>query len=669
MVEPGSDNSERPDDAIRASEARLKLVLSAVQMETWDYDLRSGKLEFSHRWAELKGYGVDEMPVTVESWLTRIHPDDRSRVQANIGRVLKGESTEFNSEHRVGHKDGRWLWVLGKGRVIVSDSDGLPLRIVGLSLDISEQRRQIEEKERYRQQYEELLAQRSAALEVNLVQSEQRFRTLIELAPDPVVVHREGIVLYANPAALKGMGATSSDQVIGKNVMSMVHPEFRPLVQQRIKQAIDTGEALSPVYEVLLRLDGTTFEGESLSVPIVFDQQPAILVNIRDISERKRHEAALIEAKKAAEKANLAKSRFLAAASHDLRQPIQAIKLFANALESSELAHEQRRIANNLSLSIHGLDLLLEALLDVSRLDSGTVSAQQEAINPVRIFQALALEFTPIAQEKDLRLKLFHPAGTLTLNTDPTLLLRLLRNLLDNAIKYTAKGGVLIALRRINDHARFQVWDTGSGIADNHLADIFEEYFQIGNPERDNLKGLGLGLSIVRRLATLLGTSVSVRSRLGRGSVFEFDLPCSFLNDASPASNEQTKLPEATAFQGRLIAVIEDNFMVAEALKISFEAIGAQVAAFSNAETALADPRCLTADFLISDLRLPGMNGLQLLEAVAQARRGPLRAVLLTGDTSPERVALTQSCVWPVLFKPTHFDDLVAALLTQTPVA
>ena len=668
-MEPPNRTTESPDASRDVLEARLKLVLSAVQMETWDYDLVSGKLEFSHRWAELKGYAPDEMPVTADSWLAHVHPDDQSRVQSNIGRVLRGESAEFNSEHRVRHKDGHWVWVLGKGRVIASDSNGLPLRVVGLSLDISEQRRQIAEKEQYRQQYEDLLAQRWAALEVDLIQSEQRFRTLIELAPDPVVVHRDGIILYLNPAALKGLGATSAEQVVGKTVLSMVHPEFHPVVLQRIEQSNINREALPVIQEVLLRLDGTPLIAELQSVPIVFDQQPAMLMTIRDISKRKRYETELVEAKKTAENASLAKSRFLAAASHDLRQPIQAIKLFSSALERSELSHEQRRITKHLAESVSGLSALLESLLDLSKLDGGAVSVHHETVDPAKFFQTITLDYAQIAQAKGLRFMLFRPSGRLALNTDPVLLMQLLRNLIDNAIKYTNKGGVLIGLRRVGTGARFQVWDSGIGIAEKHLPDIFDEYFQVGNSERDNLKGLGLGLSIVQRLAKLLGTAVWCRSRLGRGTVFEFDLPCAYLAEIAPTDARNDPPAEANNFHGRLTALIEDNFMVAEALKLSFEAIGSRVLAYSSAEDALADPRCITADFLVSDLRLRGMNGLQLLEALAQAKRGPLCAVLLTGDTSPERVALTQSSVWPVLFKPTHFDDLVAALLTQTPAS
>ncbi len=233
----------------------------------------------------------------------------------------------------------------------------------------------------------------------------------------------------------------------------------------------------------------------------------------------------LRSAKEAAESAMVSKSRFLAAASHDLRQPIQAIKLFKHALDKTDLNGEQTRISDYLSRSIHSLGELLDALLDISRLDAGVVTPKPEAISVHSLFSRIDAEFTPMASAKALRFKFFFPLRETALFTDGQLLQSLLRNLIDNALKYTREGGVLVALRRRSDHALIQIWDTGIAISPEHLETIFDEYFQIGNPERDKEKGLGLGLSIAKRQARLLGTKITCRSREGRGSVFEFRLP------------------------------------------------------------------------------------------------------------------------------------------------
>lgn len=230
-------------------------------------------------------------------------------------------------------------------------------------------------------------------------------------------------------------------------------------------------------------------------------------------------------AKDAAEDATEAKSRFLAAASHDLRQPIQAINLFQDALYRTGLNQEQQRINEYLSLSAHSLVELLNALLDVSKLDAGAITPTREVIDVHDLFSRIDAEFSPLAAAQSLRFKLHFPFNKMALCTDGTLLQSLLRNLIGNALKYTGQGGVLVAIRRRGDQAIIQVWDTGIGIAPEHRETIFEEYFQVGNPERDKANGLGLGLSIVKRLAKLLETQIVCRSRLGRGSVFEFRLP------------------------------------------------------------------------------------------------------------------------------------------------
>ena len=228
----------------------------------------------------------------------------------------------------------------------------------------------------------------------------------------------------------------------------------------------------------------------------------------RDLTEREKVLRQLAEARDAAQSANLAKSHFLAAASHDLRQPIQAINLFRDALSKTVLNEEQRRIADYISQSVISLSDLLNVLLDISRLDAGAVKARPEAISVESLFRSIDAEFSPLASARSLRFKLCFPVADRAVVADGKLLQSLLGNLLGNAMKYTPQGGILVGLRRRGGQALIQVWDTGIGIAPEHMNNIFEEYFQIGNPERDRKKGLGLGLSIVRRIAGLLGTRV-----------------------------------------------------------------------------------------------------------------------------------------------------------------
>jgi signal transduction histidine kinase len=399
----------------------------------------------------------------------------------------------------------------------------------------------------------------------------------------------------------------------------------------------------------------------------------------RQVAERT---AELLAAKESADAANAAKSRFLAAASHDLRQPIHAMRLFLETLVSSPLNDEQRRIANYLTLSTRSLADILNALLDVSRLDGGQVRPHPEIVGADVLLRQIEAEFAPLALAKGLRFKFFFPTKELMLFTDAKLLYSLLRNIIDNAIKYTQTGGVLVGFRRRGDDALIQVWDTGIGIAPNLLESVFDEYVQIGNPQRDRAQGLGLGLSIVKRLSAILGCRIRCHSRLNTGSRFEISVPLAVATalsdlpvtpptaiDATPAGLSKD---DTCGLAGLRVVVIEDDEMAAEAIEIVLSANGIKVTHFGSAELALADSRIEQADFYFVDFRLPGINGMQFLDTLQQQVERPIKAILLTGETYIESLNNMPLPAWKVLLKPVESAILIAeieAQMTQCPTS
>jgi PAS domain S-box-containing protein len=385
-----------------------------------------------------------------------------------------------------------------------------------------------------------------------------------------------------------------------------------------------------------------------------------------DISERKQAEAKLIEAMNLAETANRDKSRFLASASHDLRQPMQAMRLLVDSLGQTKLDEDQQRICRYIGESTQAICGQLNALLDISKLDSGAVKLNAEAVRVSSLIGKVDREYSALAIEKSLRFKLFFPFPDLAINTDSRLLMSLLGNLIDNAIKYTAQGGVLVAIRRRGAGALIQVWDTGSGIAAEHLENIFGEYFQIGNPERDRAKGLGLGLAISRRIARLLGTEVVCRSRPGRGSIFEFLLPLAVSQEEPvPSRTSHSSLKTSAKPVSCRIALIENDLMVGTAETLALESCSLRVTRYKTAEDALADSEVFNADFYIADLRLPGLSGIELLDALQRRTSKRIKAVVLTGDTAVSRIDEMRPTPWPVLFKPIDLDCLLAAIEAQ----
>jgi signal transduction histidine kinase len=300
--------------------------------------------------------------------------------------------------------------------------------------------------------------------------------------------------------------------------------------------------------------------GTLAGLPLVLRYAQALCRSLRASIEVRLENAELVEElraqKKAAEEANVAKSRFLAVASHDLRQPLHALELFVQALEDTPLpAHAQGLVAN-VRRSVDSMEELFDSLLDISRLDAGVVTAREGVIALAEVFERLSFEYMTIAQRKGLSLRVM--TTSVFVRSDPTLLARIVRNLVSNAVRYTERGRVTIGCRRRGDQVSIEVWDTGPGIAPEKCAEVFQEFTQLGNPERDRRKGLGLGLAIVERLAKLLGHPVRLRSQLGKGSVFAVTVPRAHL-DAEAILERSRESPTRLDLKGRLVLLVHHD--------------------------------------------------------------------------------------------------------------
>lgn len=384
--------------------------------------------------------------------------------------------------------------------------------------------------------------------------------------------------------------------------------------------------------------------------------------NLERTVEQRTH--ALRLAQQEANRLNQAKSVFLAAASHDLRQPIQAISLFQSALESSPLTEEQQQLSRNIGVAVASLNDILGTLLDISKLDSGAIKAVPRCLPVESLIERIDQMFGELARQRGLRFKLWFPMDGLALQTDPGLLFVLLRNLLDNALKYTRQGGVLLSVRRRGGRALIQVWDTGIGISASDQQAIFDEYVQVANPERDKNKGLGLGLSIVRRIASLIGTDVHCRSVPGRGSVFELSIP--LCPPDALSGGAACPLPAVTATMAtgpRKVVLVEDDALVAVALSRALEGAGMVVTRFISGDAALASPAVDVADYLISDLWLPGeVGGVELVSRLLQRPRRPMRVLMITGDPMATLPLSLQQQGVSLLLKPVELATLLQAL-------
>jgi len=365
--------------------------------------------------------------------------------------------------------------------------------------------------------------------------------------------------------------------------------------------------------------------------------------------------------KEIAERANLAKSNFLAAASHDLRQPVHALGLFVGALRGVAMAPEGRRLIEQIEASINAMDGLFTALLDISRLDAGVVAVQRRPVAIQSTVARVCRDHLDEAKAKGVSLVCKDCAAIV--ETDPVLVERILRNLVSNAVRYTDRGRIVVGCRRRGAAISVQVWDTGIGIPRDQQARVFQEYYQLGNPERDRAKGLGLGLAIVRRLTDLLGCELKLRSEPGKGSCFELVIPLA----KEPASAEEP-LPDDQhgAPAGRLIVVIDDEPAIREAMSSLLTSWGHRVIAVGSGDEAMRRLSTCSArpDLLVCDYRLRGEeNGVGVIERLRSEYNESIPAMLITGDTAPSRLAEAAASGFLLLHKPVPNSKLRAAIV------
>lgn len=370
---------------------------------------------------------------------------------------------------------------------------------------------------------------------------------------------------------------------------------------------------------------------------------------------------ALREQKEAAERANSAKSRFLAAASHDLRQPMHALSLLVSAAQLETDPAAQARIIRRIETGTSALSDLLNSLLDISRLDGGGVQVRQENFSLDNLMHRLQDTYQSLAEEKGLEL-LFRPTKACT-HSDPALLERIVGNLLSNAIRYTPSGGaVYVVVRPRGQDWLIQVRDNGPGIAIKDQETIFQEFVQLSNPQRDRSLGLGLGLAIVQRLVQLLGHQVEVRSLPGQGATFGLRIPRISLSDA-PQLADNAKTQDPLQLDGLRILVVEDDELVRQSFAGLLGMWGARVDVFAQADAALAHLQNQGAQpqFIITDHRLGGdQNGLELARAIARQQGRPVPTLLITGDTEDEALRRLSEPHIQVLYKPVKPNVLIA---------
>ncbi len=491
---------------------------------------------------------------------------------------------------------------------------------------------------------------------------------LLQFSPDAlVVIDPQNIIRFANGTTLELLGYAPGalvgrpvdvllpDRLRARHADHIAHYQLQPSNREM-------GARATNLYA--RRADGSEFPAGIRLAPLLIGGVRHVVAAIRDMSERAAMNDALIAARGEAERANRAKSRFLATASHDLRQPMHAIRLLNASLlkMTPELANVQDLLRHQ-EQAIDHATRLLDSLLDISRLESGAISPQIEAVGLASLFADLRREFESSAAAKSLSLEFSEAPAVLA--TDRMLLLQLMQNLVGNALKYTDQGYVRISQDEEADGVVISVGDSGIGIAEDKIERIFDEYFQV-DPRSGPRLGVGLGLAIVREVSRLLGYRVTVTSKIGEGTRIMVHIPRQkLMADAVPKPAAQATAPARPApLSGRLI-LLEDNPTVRAATELFLTLEGYHTLSAGSAKEALdLAQQLLPGDILVADYRLgDSLTGLDVLQRLRQALAWELPAVLLSGDLeSVVRVVKAPIAACRFLSKPVDTDALTAAI-------
>ena len=517
--------------------------------------------------------------------------------------------------------------------------------------------------DRVKEQTTEVIAEKERVLhhaaqtrqaEARHAEIESRFRAAQEVSLDGFVIYEpitekgktvDLRVLYANAIAARDCHTTAEamqGQLIGELLPGTRAPGG---MIETFSRVATTGTPLDFVLEY--NADGIT--GAFQNLVVTFDG--LIAATFRNVTAPVEAKKAMEKAKAAAERANEAKSRFLAAASHDLRQPLQALSLYIGVL-GQKIPRDASPIMGHMDVCIASLNELLSDILDLSKLEAGGVEPRIEDFPVLQVLDKMVAGYAGAASEKGLRLRMV--PSRLHIRTDPAMFERIATNLLSNAVRYTLAGGIVFGCRHRAGRIWLEVSDTGIGIPEDKKEVIFEEFRQLANPERNDAKGSGLGLAIVQKQAQLLGLKIRVSSRLGRGTTFAVELPVS----DSPQSNAEPA--DALPITRRLlVALVEDNTAVRKALTLALEQDGHQVVEAASCSELMRDLQNQAPDVVISDFQLAEeLTGLDAIASIRAVYGAHIPALIVTGETGLQIVQEISQIGLRILHKPIQFAEI-----------
>lgn len=631
---------------------RLENLLLSSNAGTWEWHVPSGALRVNERWAAMLGWPfADTQALDLARRSAQLHPEEREAVGQQLAALLDERRPEYLSEHRMRHRDGHWVWVQERGRVVSRLSDGSPEWVFGSLVDISE-----------------TIAQRDA-----LRRSEAMLSRTSDLAGvGGWELDLRSEALYWSPQTCRIHGVPEGYRPRLEEALDFYPADARARLVAEVGRSQQDGRGWD-LELPFVRRDGSLLTVRALGAVEHEDGKPARLIGaFQDVSEQHRLMASLRAAKSAAEAASEAKSMFLANMSHEIRTPMNAIIGIGQLLADTPLNQDQGQLLGKLQTAGRSLLSLIDDVLDLAKIEAGEMGIERVAFNPRELLRELDTVFAALAGRKKLHWTLqMAPELPDRVTGDVTRLRQVLSNLLSNALKFTQQGSVTLSVVRDGAQWRFTVRDTGIGIAEEAQGRLFQPFAQADASTTRRFGGTGLGLYIARRLVDLMGGQLTLRSALGEGTEFSVLLR---LEDAGQANREagprsitspSTAPRAAKRLAGARLLVVDDSAINLEVLSRLLVREGAEVVCEPGAAPALARlQRHEAFAAVLMDIQMPGMDGLEATRRIRQIpglARLPVLA-LTAGALADERRRALEAEMDDFLTKPIEVAKLVETL-------